>query len=530
MKKFLSRLICTVLTVTLFTSALCITASAGSEIRFSDHYSVIVGQSVTVTMTVKEAAGYDIWLAYDSSRLQYTGNDSRIVGGGGSLHVIDFDMSGNGGNLTIKLPFKTVATGTAKVTISGQTLSDANGDTVSDVYLGNSTVQIINQPTASSDSSLKALSISPGSLYPAFSSQTTNYSVTVSSTTTKLAVSATANHSKAKVSVSGNGDLKVGTNWVTVTVTAEDGSKTNYSIQVTRNASTENPVVTPTPEPTPSEPVAYVGLSEGNTAPVANEIPEDKIPKGFTLGTITVDGIEVPAVTYHEDGLPAVYLEGGDSVEAGFYFVDVKTGLAFPVTTVTSEKKLIMLDIALADIPEGYELGKFTIGETEHDVLIPAGAEKFNHCLVYAMNDAGECVLYQYDPADGTYQRYGFTDIGGEEPEPTPTTAPEETPVPSAPVVGNEPDGGADREMKVILLGISAVAVVLFVLMLIFMVKYFRKASAYRLLEDRSESVKVPPAEKTGDESGSDHTKADGSDDTFLIMDDFDIDFTDFNG
>lgn len=472
MKRKLIRAISVILIAVFLTGMLCISAAAAPRVNFSDHYNVVVGKSVTVTMTVREVAGYDIYLSYDSKLLQYTGTDARVSGGGGTLHVIDFVSTGTG-TLTVNLPFKTLAVGTAKITISGQTLSDGNGDTIdaaaAGVHLGNSTVQIINKPTASSDSSLKALSVSPGTLSPKFSAKTTSYSMTVSADTSKLAVSATPNHSKAKVSVSGT-TLKEGDNWVTVTVTAENGAVTKYTIKVTRNAAQ----VTPPPQVS-EEPAAYVMLDGGGTAKVSNEIDEEKIPAGFTLDKITLEGLEVPAIVYDEKGLPAVYLEGDGSVKAGFYFVDVATGTAKPVETVTSDAKLILADINLAEAPEGYEPGKFTINETECDVLIPAGVEKFNHCLVYAINADGEKSLYQYDPADGTYQRYGFALTGESgEPEPTPPVT---------------PDPGADQDGSImddpILLAALAAAAVLLIVAIVFVVLYVRKAGECRKLKGR---------------------------------------------
>lgn len=490
MKKVITRMVSVIASVAMALSVFCISASAaGAEILVYDKYNVVVGNSISVTLEVRNAAGYDIWLKYDSNLLQYTGSDARVSASPGSLHVVDVDMTGQASQLQIALPFKTLAAGTTTITVAQQTLTDNNADTISDVICGYSTVQIVNPPTYSSDSSLKALTVSPGTLSPQFSSGNTNYSMTVSSSTTKLAVSATANHSKAKVSVSGHNDLQVGTNWVTVTVVAEDGSRTNYSIKVTRNASVTSPPPdnTPAVTPTPDAPEAYVVLSDGSTAPVANEIPQEKIPVGFDLSKATVDGLEVPVIVYHEDGMPAVYLKKSDTADEGFYFVDTKTGEATPMESVSSKLSLILLDVNLAEIPEGYELGKFPLEEETLDALTPAGQEVFDHCLVFGMNGAGEQALYRYDPKDGTFQRY-IPPVEVEEPQvdPTPTleTTPELTPVPT-PGTSNPTDFFSGQYVKYVCIALVALVVLFLILTILFAVLYEKKANMCRQLQTK---------------------------------------------
>lgn len=501
MKKIITRMISIIASAVMALSVLCVSAgAAGAEIFVSDHYNVVVGNSVTVTLTVQGAAGYDIWLAYDSNLLQYTGSDARVSASPGSLHVVDVDMTGSATKLQIALPFTTLAAGTTNITVAQQTLSDNNADTISDVVCGYSTIQIVNPPTYSSDSSLKALTVSPGTLSPQFASGKINYTMTVSSSTTQLTVSATPNHSAAKVNVTGHNNLQVGTNWVTVTVIAEDGTKTYYSIMVTRNASVTSPppVVTPVVSAAPEEPEAYVILPDGSTAKVANKIPQEKIPVGFDLSKTTVDAVEVPAIVYHENGLPAVYLNGDNKVKAGFYFVDPKTGTAVPMESMSSEISLILLDVNLADIPQGYEMGKFTFGESERDVLVPAGVEEHDHCLVYGMNAAGVSALYRYDSEEETFQRYMLPIISEEPPvEPTPTPTPVATPAPTpTPPSGQGWAMGlfGDEYMDYLFIALIALTVLFLILTILFAALYEKKANAFRALTaKKQDEEKVDP-------------------------------------
>lgn len=87
----------------------------------------------------------------------------------------------------------------------------------------------------SNDSTLKGLSIEGYELYPAFEANTREYNLRVTNDITKVTILPTANHSKASYKIEGAiEELVVGKNIITVVVTAEDGTTSNYVINVTR--------------------------------------------------------------------------------------------------------------------------------------------------------------------------------------------------------------------------------------------------------------------------------------------------------
>lgn len=87
----------------------------------------------------------------------------------------------------------------------------------------------------SNDSTLKGLSIEGYELYPAFEANTREYNLRVTNDITKVTILPTANHSKASYKIEGaTEELVVGKNIITVVVTAEDGTTSNYVINVTR--------------------------------------------------------------------------------------------------------------------------------------------------------------------------------------------------------------------------------------------------------------------------------------------------------
>lgn len=411
---FTILLVCCIITTFFCTPAL----AANGNVYFSDP-SATVGSTVNVSMTVgDDVSSYRLTLSYDSSKLKYVGASSSDLltasGGDGYISLFEYNATSSG-TFNCTLTFTAIAAGSAYISVSSYDMTDDNGDSVAG-HIGSSTVTISNPATASSDATLSSLSISPGYLSPSFSSGTTYYTTTVSSDTTKLTVSATPNDSGAYASVSGT-SLSVGSNYVYVTVTAEDGTEKTYTIVVTRPAATvsggsENNT-TGTPETdipeTPTE--AYVTTASGTILRVSEEIDETLIPKGFTITETTIDGIKVAAIKYGDTDIIAVLLLNEDDTANGLYFLN-KDNIGTPMTTLNQPTGgIILADLSLVTVPNGYKTGKFKIGDNEYDVFIPDSVKEPDHCLVCGINAEGESDIYCYDPVEGTFQRYGLSSV-----------------------------------------------------------------------------------------------------------------------
>lgn len=103
------------------------------------------------------------------------------------------------------------------------------------------------QPTGdgSPDNRLSTLKVGSYALTPAFNNDTANYSVVVPYATSSVTVTATPKNSKAKVSGAGAVPLKVGSNTVKVTVTAENGSQRTFTLTIAREANQEEFSINP---------------------------------------------------------------------------------------------------------------------------------------------------------------------------------------------------------------------------------------------------------------------------------------------
>ncbi|MBQ6701787.1 MAG: cadherin-like beta sandwich domain-containing protein [Clostridia bacterium] len=425
MRKNIMRLFVAAMLTVIMACCFSVTSYAASASLWFTDPTVQVGSNVSVTVDVKgdDIGGYEMHLSFDTAYLDFLSasggsNFSYQSNSPGVLRVVDYMSSGSSAKMSFTLTFKTKKTGTTRINPSGYVFSDGGGTPITPYAVGYSEIKIIPVPQASSDATLKGLTMSGGTLSPAFSANVYNYTANVDFSVTSVAVTALKNHNGASVYVSGTESLAVGENTVTITVTAENGAKQNYYIKVTRG---KNPLSTD----------VFLTVGEGKRGEVSKTISGDIVPRGFEATTITLNGVEVGAVKYADNAKPAVYLLGSDTVNAGLYYVDAANMTASPIEYLgPAVSSLLVLDINTAEIPEGYEIGTFSVNGAQREVLVPSRAEEPNHCLVYAIGSAGTKQLYMYDPIEKSFQRYSFAEMGEPETteEETETTSPETEP------------------------------------------------------------------------------------------------------
>ena len=84
------------------------------------------------------------------------------------------------------------------------------------------------------DSKLKELKITGYKID--FNKDTYSYNIDVSSNIDKLEIEALPNSDKSKITITGNDNLSIGKNEITITVVAEDGNKSIYTIYITKKS------------------------------------------------------------------------------------------------------------------------------------------------------------------------------------------------------------------------------------------------------------------------------------------------------
>lgn len=222
-------------------------AQAGSMIiRLSDK-NPSIGENLTVTVSVPAGVSASVSVNYPTSLLTFVKSSEETTVNGGTV-VLSVGEYGSRERGTETITFKVKASGNAGIAVAAPRATDSEGNQVS-VGAASTIVKIKNQTVQnqkSADSSLSSLSVSSGTLSPAFSAQVYNYKLDVENSVSSLDISASAGDAGAKVeSVEGADSLAEGKNTVKITVRAEDGTTSVYTIEVNRAKAEETAVENP---------------------------------------------------------------------------------------------------------------------------------------------------------------------------------------------------------------------------------------------------------------------------------------------
>lgn len=388
--------------------------------------SCTVGNKVKVTVVVSASADIgvvDYTLRYDASVLTYAADDKV----NGALRECDYSITGKSKTYTYEFIGKKAGTYTITVAASKESvlpLDPAVGDTFDSVSVKNATVTVNPPYQASNNANLGKLSVGEGTLSPAFSKNTTEYSVNVDGAVTALTVSAKSEDGKGKVSVSGNKDLKEGANTVTVVCTAEDGkTKKTYTLTVYRGPA---PTPTPTPTPTPGL-IKKVGEQE---LTLLDEFNKD-LPEGFTGDTTEIEGFTVAVATGGDGTTKLVQMDDGQfyvmSGDGQFYLYQMVESLRYQYAVVPKPAEVEVPDGFVPDTSQVFgPNGEAWVTDSDPNVL-----------LLYLRSPSGTEGWYLYDRKEQSVQSFKQTLYA-----PSPTPTPEITPTEEAKPTPTDAPGG----------------------------------------------------------------------------------------
>lgn len=443
--------------ITLLTLCICLMtpqmhakAASGKTTIAVSASSLNIGQTVTVTAKALSASGDSAYanmvLTYDAGILEFVSCNATYGGGGGSISVASDSFS---------VTLKAISAGKASISLSAtdgviygteEELDSMAGSstsvTVKNEAAGsntgnnNNTGSNTNTAALSADNSLKALTISPGTLSPAFKGSTTKYTATVDNSVTSIAVSATPVNEKATIeSVTGNTNLAVGANVVQIVVKAENGTTATYKITVTRQAAgtTGSETTTTggengddgngdseTPEDTEEvdtteTPVSAADVVINNTTyHIADNFTEEQIPADFTEATVNFRGTECRGLTFDKGTISLIYLETDnvDATTGRFFIYDETRDVVYDFMKFTAgESSYVIPLLAPLDsvLPESYVQVSLQMPEntvmTAYQLPVEDGEEASDFYIFYGVNQDGTEGWYQYDAAEGTYQR-----------------------------------------------------------------------------------------------------------------------------
>lgn len=205
--------------------------------------TVRAGDTIILTFKLNGSGLYGAsgTLSYDTNQLTMTGTKQSIASpwmvefNGNNMVAYDNNLSApiNSSKdlFTVTFKVKNVAAGTA-IKVSYTNVKASDGKT--DANIGTVSYRVTVAEPLSANNALASLTVSNATISPAFNANTTSYTANVPFSVSKLDVKATAADSKAKVNISSPDLTPGGDTNVTVTVTAENGSKKTYTIKVHR--------------------------------------------------------------------------------------------------------------------------------------------------------------------------------------------------------------------------------------------------------------------------------------------------------
>ena len=364
---------------------------------------VYVGSKISVTITVPSNAAN--WV-YKIGDITYSSNLSLVSG---EKQVEGYQYLGDSRTSTFIFQAKSV--GKATVSINrpkGMSVNDKDVDidgsaSFDIVAVSNPTptptpgTRPTTKPTPtptpdtrSSKNSLVGLTLSEGTLSPAFDSSTTNYSVSLPAKTTSINVSATPSDSKAKVKGTGDIALQPGANTIKVVVTAENGTDKTYTI--TANVD--------------EAPIVYTDL-DGTSLGVVRNTKDLTIPEGFAETTVTLEGEQVKAWTNETMGITLVYLVDEGS-NAAFYVYSPDKGVVCQYAVLQFNGKNYVfagIDESLREM-QGLTYGKVDAFDKTIDGFAYNDENLSSFKVLYLMDEDGQYGYYNYDTDNKTLQLF----------------------------------------------------------------------------------------------------------------------------
>lgn len=381
------------------------------QVSYAAGMSVSAGQSTvsvgrTVAFTITVPAGSEAW----TYSVAYSAN---LTLESGDLAPMGFE----GDNRTNQLVFRANDTGTGSVWISaGSYCVRVEGKDKPDDYdaSGSASVSIVSAstpddsepdytpstPGKSGNNALSALTVSAGTLTPAFDPAVTEYTLSLPQGTEKLTLTATPSDSNATVQGDGELALQEGENTLPLVVTAENGDTKTYT-------------VTAKVAQAPTLFLSFSGAKLGVVKDVEGVTP----PTGFTAAEpISQGGDTLPLWVDANGKHTLVYLVDEKGV-AGFYLYSRTEGVLSPYlplvcggatyiyTGIPSEKAAVP-GLKAATV----EAFSQTLSGWRYE-----DAALSDFLVLYLMDDGGQYGYYTYDSKNATLQRFSgavFTDSG----------------------------------------------------------------------------------------------------------------------
>ncbi len=403
MKKIIRLLITSLVIVAIFVNLIVFNVSAAANVTVGGgEYNV--GQSVSIIIKISNDTPImtaQVNVSYDPSVLTLKDvSGAEYTTGSGSINIVDDNFSTATKDVTTgsyTLTFTAVAAGSSNISAS---VSIADKNLSKSTTSASSKVNVVT-PKPSSNANLASIRLSSGSLSPAFNANTTSYDATVKFSVESVTISASVADGGASVVGAGTINLNIGDNSRVLTVTAADGSKKSYTINIKRMTEQE----TADAEQAERDANPLLVIIDGADYTIVNNLEGIAIPAGFTQGTATRKESEITVLNDDAGKYQLCWLVDTNGENGAFYSRDEEDNFTKLVYVNTNGKMYIVEDLGdYGTMPQGFILSKCSIDGTEIDAITYED-ESLKEFYVLNCYVSGTTGYYRFDTVEGTLQR-----------------------------------------------------------------------------------------------------------------------------
>lgn len=362
--------------------------AASGKINVSGTSTVVVGNNVTVTVTLSSSTLIGSWemsLNYDKNYLQLRSATSESNG----IRMAASTATGVKSK-SYTFTFKTLKKGSTSVSVGGY-LAYAYAD-LSEISLSSNSkkINIITQAeleaSYSKNNNLASLGVEGFTLTPEFNANTLEYSVTVPEDTKNVNITGTVQDKKASITGVGVQQVNQGNNKFLVTVKAENGSEKTYTINV--DVKDENPIE------------VTVGDKKYTVVKIKENLP---IASLYNEYSIKINEFDIPAYKNDYTGLVLVGLKDTEGNISLFIYDDENN--SYKEYSELKSSQITIYPLKPEENVEGYKKGNVKIQDIDVEGFYLN--EDSDFFVIYGVNvETGDKGFYMYDKKMQTLIKY----------------------------------------------------------------------------------------------------------------------------
>lgn len=362
--------------------------AASGKINVSGTSTVVVGNNVTVTVTLSSSTLIGSWemsLNYDKNYLQLRSATSESNG----IRMAASTATGVKSK-SYTFTFKTLKKGSTSVSVGGY-LAYAYAD-LSEISLSSNSkkINIITQAeleaSYSKNNNLASLAVEGFTLTPEFNANTLEYSVIVPEDTKEVNLTGTVQDKKASITGVGVQQVNQGNNKFLVTVKAENGSEKTYTINV--DVKDENPIE------------VIVGDKKYTVVKIKENLP---IASLYNEYSVKINEFDIPAYKNDYTGLVLVGLKDTEGNISLFIYDDENN--SYKGYNELKSSQITIYPLKPEENIEGYKKGNVKIQDIDVEGFYLN--EDSDFFVIYGVNvETGDKGFYMYDKKMQTLIKY----------------------------------------------------------------------------------------------------------------------------